>query len=95
MLALGLDDTTCAHELLHALGLYHSFSDLNQHTFEEYKTDNIMDYSDVGPEKIPVIATWQFQWNILHENLPTIAQWKRKKRRKEKSTNNEKITRGW
>lgn len=51
MLALGLDDTTCAHELLHALGLYHSFSDLNQHTFEEYKTDNIMDYSDVGPEK--------------------------------------------
>ena len=54
-----------------------------------------MDYSDVGPEKIPVIATWQFQWNILHENLPTVAQWKRKKRRKEKSTNNEKITRGW
>ena len=83
VLSPGLNDTTCAHELLHALGLYHSFSDLNQHTFEKYKTDNIMDYSDVGPEKIPVIATWQFQWNILHENLPTVAQWKKKKRKEE------------
>ena len=83
MLALGLDDTTCAHELLHALGLYHSFSHRNKHTFLKNKTDNIMDYSDVGPEKIPVIATWQFQWNILHENLPTVAQWKKKKRKEE------------
>ena len=84
VLAPGLDDTTCAHELFHALGLYHSFSELNQHTFEKYKTDNIMDYSDVGTEKIPVIATWQFQWNILHENLPTVAQWKIMKRKEEK-----------
>ena len=43
-----------------------------------------MDYSDVGTEKIPVIATWQFQWNILHENLPTVAQWKIMKRKEEK-----------
>ena len=84
VLAPGLDDTTCAHELFHALGLYHSFSELNQHTFEKYKTDNIMDYSDVGTEKIPVIATWQFQWNILHENLPTVEQWKENKRRERK-----------
>ncbi|SNS21151.1 hypothetical protein SAMN06265364_1761, partial [Prevotella jejuni] len=83
VLAPGLDDTTCAHELFHALGLYHSFSDLNQHTFEKYKTDNIMDYSDVGTEKIPVIATWQFQWNILQENLPTVEQWKEIKRKRE------------
>ena len=83
VLAPGLDDTTCAHELFHALGLYHSFSELNQHTFEKYKTDNIMDYSDVGTEKIPVIATWQFQWNILQENLPTVEQWKENKRKRE------------
>ena len=83
VLAPGLHDTTCAHELFHALGLYHSFSDLNQHTFEKYKTDNIMDYSDVGTEKIPVIATWQFQWNILQENLPTVEQWKENKRKRE------------
>ncbi|QUB70093.1 hypothetical protein J5A68_10010 [Prevotella melaninogenica] len=89
VLAPGLDDTTCAHELFHALGLYHSFSDLNQHTFEEYKTDNVMDYSDVCETPIPVVATWQFQWDILHENLPTIAQWKENKR-KEKT--NQQIT---
>ena len=83
VLAPGLHDTTCAHELFHALGLYHSFSDLNQHTFEKYKTDNIMDYSDVGTKKIPVIATWQFQWNILQENLPTVEQWKENKRKRE------------
>lgn len=90
VLSPGLDDTTCAHELFHALGLYHSFSDLNQHTFEEYKTDNVMDYSDVCKTPIPVVATWQFQWDILHENLPTVAQWKENKR-KNKSTNNEKV----
>ena len=73
VLSPGLDDTTCAHELFHALGLYHSFSDLNQHTFEEYKTDNVMDYSDVCKPPIPVVATWQFQWDILHENLLTVA----------------------
>lgn len=84
MLALELDDATCAYGLFHALGLYYSFSDLKQHTFEEYKTDNVMDYSDVGPEKTPVIATWQFQWNILYVNLPTVAQWKKKKRKEEK-----------
>lgn len=90
VLAPGLDDTTCAHELFHALGLYHSFSNLNQHTFEINKTDNIMDYSDVCKTPIPVVATWQFQWNILHENLPTVAQWKENKR-KNKTTNNEKV----
>ena len=42
-----------------------------------------MDYSDVGTEKIPVIATWQFQWNILQENLPTVEQWKENKRKRE------------
>ena len=84
VLSPGLDDTTCAHELFHALGLYHSFSNLNQHTFEKNKTDNIMDYSDVCKTPIPVVATWQFQWNILHENLPTVAQWKKKKRKEEK-----------
>ena len=81
---MGLDDATCTYGLFHALGLYYSFSSSNLHTFEKNKTDNIMDYSDVGPEKIPVIATWQFQWNILHENLPTVEQWKENKRRERK-----------
>ena len=48
-----------------------------------------MDYSDVSDKPIPVVATWQFQWNILHENLPTVTQWKENKR-KEKT--NQQIT---
>ena len=89
MLTLGLDDATCTYGLFHALGLYQSFSGLNQHTFEINKTDNVMDYSDVSDKPIPVVATWQFQWNILHENLPTVTQWKENKR-KEKT--NQQIT---
>ena len=48
-----------------------------------------MDYSDVCETPIPVVATWQFQWDILHENLPTVTQWKENKR-KEKT--NQQIT---
>ena len=99
VLAPGLHDTTCAHELFHALGLYHSFSSSNLHTFEKNKTDNIMDYSDISDKPIPVVATWQFQWNILQENLPTVEQWKENKRKREekknKSTNNEKVIKRW
>ena len=89
MLTLGLDDATCTYGLFHALGLYQSFSGLNQHTFEINKTDNVMDYSDVCETPIPVVATWQFQWDILHENLPTVTQLKENKR-KEKT--NQQIT---
>ena len=83
VLTPGLNDSTCAHELFHALGLYHSFSSLNIHTFEKFKTDNIMDYSDTAIVKIPVIATWQFQWKILHKNLKTVAQVKKEQELKE------------
>ncbi|QUB86161.1 hypothetical protein J5A51_02545 [Prevotella fusca JCM 17724] len=89
VLAPGLHDTTCAHELFHALGLYHSFSSSNLHTFEKNKTDNIMDYSDVSDNPIPVVATWQFQWDILHKKLLTIAQLKKEEeRRKNRQTTN-------
>ena len=91
VLAPGLHDTTCAHELFHALGLYHSFSSSNLHTFEKNKTDNIMDYSDISDKPIPVVATWQFQWNILQENLPTVEQWKENKRKRGKEKTNQQI----
>ena len=91
VLAPGLHDTTCAHELFHALGLYHSFSSSNLHTFEKNKTDNIMDYSDISDKPIPVVATWQFQWNILQENLPTVEQWKENKRKRGKEKKNQQI----
>ena len=42
-----------------------------------------MDYSDISDKPIPVVATWQFQWNILQENLPTVEQWKENGRKRE------------
>ena len=35
-----------------------------------------MDYSDVSDKPIPVVATWQIQWDILHKDLITVAQGK-------------------
>ena len=58
-----------AHETFHAMGLYHSFDDSGEFTFKKFKTDNIMDYSDIGPDKIPVISTWQWQWPIIQRNI--------------------------
>ncbi|MBQ4819283.1 type VI secretion system tube protein TssD [Aquimarina sp. MMG016] len=65
----GLTDSTLAHEAFHAMGLYHSFDDDGEFTFEQNKTDNIMDYSDIATPPIPVISTWQWQWGVLHKNL--------------------------
>ena len=57
---------------LHALAFLHPFSVENKHVFKEFTTDNVMDYSDIGPLKIPVIATWRYQWEHLHKVLGTI-----------------------
>lgn len=40
-------DTTYPHELMHGLGLLHTFSSSAPIKFEKLKTDNIMDYSTV------------------------------------------------
>lgn len=61
----GFKDSTLAHETFHAMGLYHSFDNDGEFTFQQDETDNIMDYSDVGKHKIPVISTWQWQWPII------------------------------
>ena len=68
----GLNDNTCVHELFHALGLRHPFDKLNKYIFKKFTTDNVMDYSDIGPLKIPVIATWRYQWEYLHKVLRPI-----------------------
>ena len=59
--------STTTHEILHAMGLEHSFDNANKHTFEEEKTDNIMDYShNAGINRI---STWKFQWDTIKPNL--------------------------
>ncbi|MFL0084576.1 type VI secretion system tube protein TssD [Tenacibaculum maritimum] len=65
----GLTDSTLAHETFHAMGLYHTFDNHSNFTFQQYKTDNIMDYSDIGPDLIPVISTYQWQWNLIQSNI--------------------------
>jgi Rhs element Vgr protein len=59
----GFADSTVAHEVFHSMGLYHSFDNDSNFTFEINKTENIMDYSDL--EGTPVISTYHWQWKTL------------------------------
>ncbi|WP_299610128.1 type VI secretion system tube protein TssD [uncultured Aquimarina sp.] len=59
-----------AHELMHCMGLYHSFDNNGTHTFKIGQTENIMDYSHVARYATPngtltQISTWKWQWEIL------------------------------
>ena len=49
------------HEIMHALGLEHTFSTKATHTFKETKTKNYMDYDNVKR------LTWKWQWVNLNE----------------------------
>ena len=55
-----LQHTAIMHEIMHGLGLRHTFSTLATHTFKNKKTKNYMDYS---PSKK---YTWKWQWTKLH-----------------------------
>ncbi|WP_262891363.1 hypothetical protein [Epilithonimonas arachidiradicis] len=46
-----------AHETLHSMGLYHSFDNDGEYTFEYQKTNNIMDYSFDSDRKL--LWYWQ------------------------------------
>jgi hypothetical protein len=51
---LGSINDTSSHELLHCMGLFHTFSQNNDYKFEQFKTDNIMDYVDSLPVRFSV-----------------------------------------
>lgn len=55
------DESVVCHEILHCFGLWHSFSNQSKHTFEKYKTSNIMDYSE------NTISLWRWQWNVIRQ----------------------------
>jgi hypothetical protein len=62
--------STTTHELLHAMGLYHTFDNDGQYTYKIGETENIMDYSHqsaYGSKNR--IATWKWQWDKLHSIL--------------------------
>lgn len=70
--AAGIDfesvKTTATHELLHAMGLYHTFDNDSLFTFEKYKTDNIMDYYTQSTD-IKARQTYKWQWDKLRKAL--------------------------
>lgn len=64
------NNSTTTHEILHAMGLYHSFDNDGQYTYKIGETENIMDYSHqaaYGPKTR--ISTWKWQWDKLHSTL--------------------------
>lgn len=58
---------TMAHELLHSMGLYHTFHHRpegnNKYSFLQGSTDNIMDYDNMPKH------TYSWQWKIINEKL--------------------------
>jgi len=66
------DNYTCTHELCHAIGLDHSFSNAeannNKFTFKVSKTDNIMDYSSASDAN-KRFSFWKWQWGTLQSKI--------------------------
>lgn len=59
---------TASHELLHAIGLSHTFDDYSKYVFKQCETDNIMDYNDdvtnlVGKQ------TYKWQWDLIKKQI--------------------------
>lgn len=60
--------TTATHELLHAIGLYHTFDNDSSITFKKFNTDNIMDYYSTVTAIIAK-QTYKWQWEILKNKI--------------------------
>lgn len=68
------NDSSTAHELLHAMGLHHTFDNNSKYTFELYKTDNIMDYTHhvtnpLTNTKKKRYSTNKFQWKKINPHI--------------------------
>lgn len=61
-------ENTVTHEILHAIGLQHSFVNGSKYVFEQYTTDNIMDYYDHNT-RIKGIQLFKWQWDIIRKML--------------------------
>lgn len=60
--------TTATHELLHAIGLYHTFDNDSPLTFKKFNTDNIMDYYSQATD-IVAKQTYKWQWDLLKKMI--------------------------
>lgn len=68
---------TVTHELLHTLGLPHTFRDEEAYDskyryffYKQYCTDNLMDYASNEDEKLVLKKTsiYKWQWDIINKN---------------------------
>lgn len=59
---------TVVHELLHCLGLLHSFDIEAKHKFKAYETDNFMDYAS-SDERDDRSMLWKWQWEKIWKYL--------------------------
>lgn len=70
-----LKDETSPHELLHTLGVEHTFGNQNSFTLKQYLSDNILDYSIqasvIEANDIPPISSMRVQWRRtwVHINI--------------------------
>ena len=66
----GYNSATVPHEMLHAMGLPHSF-DYNgvPFAYKYHTTDNIMDYSHLTPNPIKRMSLFYWQWGILNNKI--------------------------
>ncbi|MEZ0128534.1 hypothetical protein AB9T88_01455 [Flavobacterium sp. LBUM151] len=61
------NDSTSPHELMHAMGLYHTFDNNGLFTYKIKNTDNIMDYThQIGKNRFSVN---RWQWKILNKEI--------------------------
>ena len=63
--------TFASHELLHRLGLSHSFTNSEcsataKFTYKALSTENLMDYSYLPPINEELYSLWQWQWEIAN-----------------------------
>jgi len=62
------DDHAVTHEILHSLGLPHTFTNKNaKFTYHPLSTENIMDYSCLNNEQC--YSLWHWQWKIANGNV--------------------------
>ena len=61
------NDSSAPHELMHAMGLYHTFDNDGKYTYKYKNTDNIMDYTHlIGKQRF---STNRWQWKILNPQI--------------------------
>lgn len=58
-----IDKENVMHEIMHGLGLYHTFDDESKHKFKDKSTKNYMDYN-TNKE-----YTWKWQWEKIQQYL--------------------------